>query len=186
MGTIYERKGIYYAQYTVGKKQIRHSLRTRDEVEAKGRLKALTARRADIVETPADHPHDLGIPWPAVVREGLSNSGSWLSTLYQRTKDRASHRRVPFHLTKPQLLDIAMRSGGKCEFSQVAFSWDRPQGVLFPPFAPSLDRIKPSAGYNSGNCRLIAYAANVALHDWGPDPFVHIAASYFRSLGYKV
>jgi len=186
MATLYERNGVYYAQYSRNNRQFRHSLRTRDEGEAKRQLAALTGRRADLVETPASYPKNPELPWHALVAEGLSHSGSWLAAMYQRTKDRATSKRIAFYLTKDQLREIALRSKGRCEFSCSPFSWQKPEGSLFPPFAPSLDRITPRQGYNVGNCRLICYAANVALSDWGPEPFERIAVHYFRNLGYHV
>jgi hypothetical protein len=178
MPTLKLRNGIYYANYSVNRRQIRVSLRTGDETKAQAQLDGLTGRLRREPEPPAYYPRRNDISWEAQVADGLSNSGSWLSSMYQRTKDRARSRDVLFLLSKDQLREIALRSDGRCELTHVPFNWDRPAEVLFPPFAPSLDRITPRGGYNAGNCRLICYAANMALADWGENVFRQLATAY--------
>lgn len=176
MATLFTRNGVFYAQYSLNGRQLRPSLRTKDAEEAKKKLAALTERRADIAEPPTYQPQEDG-SWAELITEGLAHSRGWLSVLFQRTKDRATDRGVNFYLSKEQLRTIAERSGGRCELTGIGFSWVRHGGALFPPFAPSLDRITPRHGYSAGNCRLVCYAVNVALSDWGEEVLRRIVAA---------
>lgn len=56
--------------------------------------------------------------------------------------------------------------GGLCALSRIPFDFRRLPGARCRPFAPSVDRI--TAGpYTRANCRLICFALNQALSDWG-------------------
>src|SRR5690606_21411241 len=55
------------------------------------------------------------------------------------------------------------------------FSLERRPGWFRRPFAPSLDRIDTSTGYEAGNCRLVCVLANIALNEWGEDVFARVA-----------
>ncbi len=46
------------------------------------------------------------------------------------------------------------------------------------PFAPSLDRIEPKKGYVDGNVRIVVWAINAMLCDWGEDVFYCVANAY--------
>lgn len=48
------------------------------------------------------------------------------------------------------------------------------------PFAPSLDRINPSLGYLRGNVRVVLWAFNIALADWGGEVYAKIAKAHLK------
>jgi hypothetical protein len=75
-------------------------------------------------------------------------------------------------------LDIDWLTGrlesGRCELTGLEFDTvvSRKRGG---PFSPSVDRIVPSAGYTKSNCRVVIFAVNAALSDWGLGVFIPIA-----------
>lgn len=183
MSTIYQRSnGIFYVNYMVGGRQVRHSLRTRDSEMASAKYAALMAYRKERTEEPpAHHPGRIDLPWTAMVEEGAIR-GEWLWAMFERTRDRARSREIPFNLGRDQLRTIALRSEGCCELTGLSFSWQN-NGSRFPPFAPTLDRIHPRHGYSLGNCRMICHAANLALCDWGEEVFETIAFAFLKERG---
>ena len=44
----------------------------------------------------------------------------------------------------------------------------------FHPYAPSLDRIDPKRGYTPDNVRLVVFAINTMLLDWGADRCLNV------------
>jgi hypothetical protein len=53
-----------------------------------------------------------------------------------------------------------------------------PARTKISPYAPSLDRIDCRKGYTKDNVRIVVYALNVMLMDWGEVVFSRVAASY--------
>lgn len=103
----------------------------------------------------------------------------WVKRLLAQARDRASARSVAFSLAASDVMDMAVRAAGRCEMSGLAF---RSGGSgRRQPFIPSIDRILPVAGYTPENCRLVCFAVNVAMSDWGEGVFREIAAAvHFR------
>jgi len=46
------------------------------------------------------------------------------------------------------------------------------------PFSPSLDRLDCSKGYETGNVRIVLFAVNMMMLDWGDDVFHVVAKAY--------
>ena len=67
---------------------------------------------------------------------------------------RARKKALPFNLTKEW---CESRWTGRCEVTGVKFIVGT---KIRGPFSPSLDQIKPSAGYTQDNCRFILWAVN--------------------------
>ena len=57
---------------------------------------------------------------------------------------------------------------GRCAVSGIAFDLT---GGTGGPFAPSLDRIDNSVGYEEGNVRLVCHAVNLMMNRWGDAVF---------------
>lgn len=97
---------------------------------------------------------------------------------------RAKARGVEFSLTPDHLLDILGRQDYRCAVTRLRFSLTRlgeRREVFRMPFRPSIDRIDPKAGYVPGNVRLVCFATNVALNDWGEDVFRALAEGYIHA-----
>lgn len=84
-------------------------------------------------------------------------------------KTRSLHRNKPFNLTDDWAID---RWTGKCELTGIPFVLGSNTRTLY---SPSLDQIKPGAGYTTDNCRFILWCIN-AMKDTGTDEDVYRVA----------
>ena len=87
---------------------------------------------------------------------------------------RARRRNIAFNLTDADV-EMIQRTidAGVCQVSGVPLVLVGPRG----PYSPSLDRINPALGYVSGNVRVVAWALNCAMGDWGLEPVLHIVGN---------
>ena len=102
----------------------------------------------------------------------------WGKKLLHAARERAKIRSLPCDLTEADIVYLIGRAKGRCELTKVPFSSGRPLGCARRPFGPSLDRIEPRLGYTRTNCRLVAFAMNVALSDWGEEVFNKLAHGF--------
>jgi hypothetical protein len=107
----------------------------------------------------ADFPEGIGL----VMRAAETARGSHL---YRKG--------APFLLTQPEIEGLMIRSKGRCELSGVPFSGEAVVGCHKRPFVPSIDRIKPKEAYTYSNTRLVCWAVNLALGEWGDEVFWRI------------
>ena len=63
---------------------------------------------------------------------------------------------------------------GRCELSGLPFVFSSVNGDRHP-YAPSLDRKDSTKGYTTENCRIILWALNMALSNWGEGVYREIA-----------
>lgn len=89
----------------------------------------------------------------------------------------SAKKRGDYHLSESEENELMAQSKDKCALTGVRFSAES-YGAHKRPFAPSLDRIDSSKGYENGNCRFVCVAANVALNEWGDDIFDRLACAY--------
>jgi hypothetical protein len=143
--------------------------------------KALTVEHAKLVidaalaKVNSHHPdfaYTVGEPMPA-----------WASKAFHAARYRAKKAEMPFTLVRADMISMLVRAGGRCEVSGLPFTIDRFSAAMRRPFVPSLDRIDSSLGYTAENCRLVLFAINVALSDWGADVFHLIATSVGKRIG---
>ena len=78
--------------------------------------------------------------------------------------------------TDDDMMTVWERCEGRCavsglEFSEVVVG----SGRARKPYAPSLDRIDRSRGYEPDNVRLVTAVANFAMNAWGRDPVLDLA-----------
>lgn len=96
---------------------------------------------------------------------------------------RARADAIAFDLTKADMVQLLSDDGYCCAVTGLQFSMFRTglrQRLFRYPFRPSLDRIEPAKGYTKGNVRLVCWAVNVALGDWGEDVFLAIALGLLK------
>lgn len=181
MSTLNQRSnGFFYLNHMVGGRQIRVSLHTKDATVASARYaRHLAYQGAHDREPPVHHPENERLPWSDLIEEGELR-GKWLYAIYERARDRARSKEIPFNLTRGQLRDIALLSAGRCEVTGLQFTWDKSNYCQFSPFAPTLDRIVPRIGYSASNCRIVCHAANLAMADWGEEVFERIARGFLE------
>lgn len=105
--------------------------------------------------------------WADQVREIAEERSGWVHRLLIH-----SRKRKPNCLTLEDVVDMAIRSEGRCEVSGVPFNFEV-HGKR-RPFAPSIDRIDSDKGYSPENTRLVCHAVNVGMNCWGDGPFLRI------------
>lgn len=88
---------------------------------------------------------------------------------------RARRKSVSFELVDSDITRIQeIIDKGFCQLSGVAFTLEGPRSAT----SPSLDRIDSRLGYVPGNVRVICYALNAALGNWGEGEFRRIAEAW--------
>lgn len=106
----------------------------------------------------------------AAVRYAVSDS-------LPRARRRAALCKVPFGLSEGFIRGLMEAQGFACAVSGIEFdlfrTGARPTKTRLP-FRPSIDRIEPAKGYVEGNVRLVCFAVNMALSDYGDDVFHEI------------
>ena len=86
-------------------------------------------------------------------------------------------------MTPEQYNELWKRADGRCEVSGIQFSYERHQGCLRRPWAPSIDRIDSNKDYHADNCRLVCGAVNVAMGEYGTDVLVQMARAVVLKYG---
>ena len=97
---------------------------------------------------------------------------------WESAQRNATYRtKQPFLLTHLDIDRLLVRSAGRCEVSGMLFSGDTVPGCDKRPFIPSIDRVRPKEPYSLDNCRLVCWAVNLAISDWGDGVFWKIVRS---------
>lgn len=68
----------------------------------------------------------------------------------------------------------------RCELTGIKFFSKKGDGNRVHPFTPSLDRISAGGGYTKNNVRIVIFAINVMLHDWGPTVLETVFDAYAK------
>jgi hypothetical protein len=116
--------------------------------------------------------------WDDYVDALLADRSSWIYSTVTGCRSRSTEKGRQCSLTAAQLADIMRRSRGRCEVTGLPFQVHKPTDSRARPFFHSLDRRDASRGYVDGNCRLVCYAANLAMSNWGEEVFAQIATGY--------
>lgn len=96
-----------------------------------------------------------------------------------RLKSRAKKKGMEFAISQNDLMEMLERSAGLCEVS-VPLVFGTIRNPEEAPWTPSIDRVDCSKGYTVDNCRIVCYAANVAMSNWGEDVLHKLAFSMAR------
>ena len=116
--------------------------------------------------------------WDAYVDGLVDDKRSWLHMTLRGCKGRAVTKDRTCTITLDDLVRLMKRSRGRCEVTGIAFQIHKPEQARARPFFHSLDRIDSSRGYFPSNCRIVCYAVNLAMSNWGEDVFGQIATGY--------
>lgn len=88
-------------------------------------------------------------------------------------KRRAVKKGVPFSIGDAERARLeGAVAAGVCEVTGLALV--KLDGTR-NPYSPSIDRIEPELGYVDGNVRIVAWALNMALGEWGLDVLLRLA-----------
>lgn len=101
--------------------------------------------------------------------------------LWYSAKQRAAAKGLEFSLTKAWIQ--TRLATGRCEVTGLPFNWDgrRRDGAMNGAFSPSIDRRDVTKGYAASNCRVVIWALNCALGQWGDEVFATVAKAYAES-----
>jgi hypothetical protein len=122
-------------------------------------------------------PHIRQMPVSAVELR-KQRSEAVIRGAIRSARTRARAKGLQFDLDLDYLLDMAARQEFRCALTGIEFFTRHKWPGRVDPYTPSIDRVEPALGYIRGNVRLVAYAVNAMLLDWGEGLFVQIANSY--------
>lgn len=159
------RNGIWHIDKLVRGTRICRSTDTDDYEEACEILRAVMAR------VTTGH---IDEDWSIAINAACMDSQSWLRRMLGSMKARARKKGFACEFTLAHLKRLALVSNGQCTVSGIPLDLD---GNSRSPFRPSIDRIDSSKGYVLENCRLVAYAVNVAMNHWGEETLMIMARS---------
>ena len=94
----------------------------------------------------------------------------------QDSRKRAKKKGLSYNLSIEWLLNLLDAQDFKCSLTG-AILRDSPE-FSRNPWGMSIDRIDSSMGYTTDNCRVVCYAANAAMNEWGLDLFHELAHRY--------
>jgi hypothetical protein len=101
--------------------------------------------------------------------------------LFRKLVKRAAKKQMAVGITWEWL--EGRIASGRCELTGVPFDLSRYGS--HGPYAPSVDRIDSSRGYELDNCRVILWALNMAFSNWGEETFAPIAIALLAARGGK-
>lgn len=108
-----------------------------------------------------------------------------LKAAIRAARTRARVKGVPFDLTLDWAFKLAEDQKFRCSLTGIPFFMNSNASSKVHPYTPSLDRIVPHLGYVQSNVRLVIYAMNVMLMDWGSQVFEQVAHGYRYARGTK-
>lgn len=91
-----------------------------------------------------------------------------LDSILKRARQRSYLKSVPFNLRLSDVREMWSSQEGRCKISGLAMSIDN------RPTQPSLDRVTPSKGYTQKNVRLVCWAVNAGMNDFGDEWYIEI------------
>lgn len=101
-----------------------------------------------------------------------------LKSFVPRARLRCAKEGVNFDLDLDWLLAKATAQNHRCALTGIEF-FSRYEGMSAKnPFAVSIDRIIPGRGYTRDNVRLVIFAVNLMLLDWGEEVFWQVVRSF--------
>lgn len=99
-----------------------------------------------------------------------------------RAKLKCTKNSIPFDLDSVWAIEKLTHQNFRCELSGKNFTPDNTSTSFMRPFIPSLDRIDPRKGYTKNNVRIVTFAMNAMLSDWGEFVFRHTARGYLKNV----
>lgn len=201
MATVRPRGESWQAQVKVGRQRLSRSFATKEQAILWARQTECAARFDPFGGSISDEDkwkarnsplsdqywsERLGLPIHSIyaIRNGYMSADEVSAYLWhklQKAHTRTRKKGIEVSLSRECVDFLAQRSAGACEVTDVPFiakaygvASKQPAG----PFSPTIDRIDSSLGYQIDNCRVVCYAANLAMSSWGEDVLAAIAHAY--------
>lgn len=122
---------------------------------------------------------------PSFERTRKRNVGQSLAIAVKGARQRSSAKELGFDIDLAWALAQAERQDFKCCLTGIAFYMPTTAKSYRHPYAPSLDRINPELGYTKDNVRIVIFAINVMLMDWGQEVFERVVSGFRFTKGTK-
>lgn len=116
-------------------------------------------------------PKELRAKWGSKNRQQSWSLAARTTKLLRAARVRAARKNLPFTLTFSWL--YPKLQSGTCEATSIPF--DLQPIPRRRPFAPSIDQIRPSAGYTPDNCQVVVWMYNMAKLDYAHNDVVAFA-----------
>jgi hypothetical protein len=104
--------------------------------------------------------------------------GLTIERIIKGARGRAKARCLPFDIEAAWVYALAEEQEFRCKLTAIPFYMESSVNRKIDPYSPSLDRIDCSLGYTRANTRLVIYAINIMLSDWGEEVFARVANGY--------
>lgn len=131
--------------------------------------------QAALNDTPIPHVRDALLT-PVEERKQRVEAALKKNLIGARARAKTKKRTCSIDLD--WLLDRVETNNFCCELTGIEF-YSRSFGVEHPrAFSPSIDRIDSSKGYEPNNVRIVLFAINVMLLDWGDRVFGIVSNAY--------
>lgn len=92
-----------------------------------------------------------------------------VENMIRSSRTRARKAGQLFELDADWALATIEAQGFRCALTGIPFFAKNKAKCRIHPFGPSFDRINTKGGYVKSNVRIVCYAVNVMLMDWGDD-----------------
>ncbi|MEN6306068.1 MAG: hypothetical protein ABFD96_25305 [Armatimonadia bacterium] len=130
-------------------------------------------------EAAIDHPETSWVR-PKILKTDMNRSriGKSIEVAVNAARTRAKQRGLGFDIDYEWAIAEVERQKLRCAMTGIAFFSREKGSSKCHPYCPSLDRIDNSKGYTKDNVRIVLFAVNAMLRDWGDQVFDHVAANY--------
>lgn len=164
-----DRHGNQKVYFRKGRRQ---RVRLPDDTGSEGFQRAYRMALADL---PVPDVRDIE---PTKIELRKQKTEKKLKSALAGARARARAKGLEFDLDIDFLLELAEVQDFKCSLTGIEFFHKTDCRTNVDPCTPSIDRIEPELGYVKHNVRIILYAMNAMLLDWGEEIFIKIANSY--------
>lgn len=122
---------------------------------------------------------------PSFTRDQKRHVGRSLEIAVKGARQRSSKKKLAFDIDISWALEQAARQNFRCRLTGISFYMPTASTSYRHPYAPSLDRIDPCGGYTKDNVRIVIFAINVMLMDWGQQVFERVMSGFRFTKGTK-
>lgn len=102
-----------------------------------------------------------------------------IEAMVKGAQHRAKRKGLSCTITSDEILEMIESQSARCAVSRISFDLSATVGAR-RPFAPSLDRLDCTKGYEKDNIRITCAIVNTAISDWGDEVFVEMCKAVAR------